>query len=910
MSESLPDPSLDEEEPGDTNPRRNILLIAIAAVVLIICGAAAVLFLLLRDEDAEPIPTLIPTVVSSEPTATEPGPDAAVDQVWAKIQASGTLLIGTSADYPPFEYYTDDFRLDGFDIALIREIGNILGLEVDISDMAFDGLGGALQVNQIDVAIAAMTVTDEREQFVDFSNIYFISEDAALAMGGSQIRVTSAEELAAYRLGVGSGTIYEDFVRTDLIETGLMPAGNLHVYARMDQALNELEMEQIDLVLLDLATADMAASEMGFTLAGSGNNQLRIAMAVPQDSFMLRSELNRALAELQIEGRVAELISEYFDIEQEVIPPVPTPESEEPTPTPPTSIGCIDAMDYVADLSYDDGGFQNIPEVPAGTAFQKGWRLRNSGTCTWDNSYSLVPVEGSSPAARMGGLPIPVQSIVSPGQTYDFFTNLTAPIKPGTYVEYWTMRNSDGGLFGDRVWVAITVPGVPTPTPLPTSTPSPEISFSANPETIQQGQCSTLTWSTENVRTVYVYPQGANWQDFGVPGIGSQTVCPQETTTYEMRVVKMDGSVEIRRVTVYVIPNSEAPQIVFFTVEPPGTIELGQCVLIRWAVEGDVTSINIWRNDVPLRTNAPLSGQMSDCPPNSGQFVYKIEATGSGGTSVSSQTVHVASSATPTRQPTNTPVPTATPTTPPDVPTNTPAPTATSTIVPPTATATAVPPTATPVPDPIIYSFTAIPNIVTVGQCVTLNWSVGGNTDLVQILKESRVIYDDAPLRGSETDCDLSSVGTVTYQIRASNSAGGMASDGATVQVVEEIPNDPLDGTSWTLVSYLSSGQQTELLEGTTVTASFTSGQVAGTSGCNTYGAAYTVDENNITIEPPLGTNLFCSEPAGIMQQEAVYQALLPTSATYQVRNETFIISDVNGQAILTFAQLVPTPAQ
>ena len=324
-------------------------------------------------------------------------------------------------------------------------------------------------------------------------------------------------------------------------------------------------------------------------------------------------------------------------------------------------------------------------------------------------------------------------------------------------------------------------------------------------------------------------------------------------------------------------------------------------MVIRWAVEGNVSAINIWRNDVPLRTNAPLSGQMSDCPPTTGQYVYKLEANGSGGTSVSSQTIHVVSTATPTRQPTNTPVPAATPTTSPELPTNTPA---------PIATATAVAPTATPVPDPVIYAFSATPNVVEVGQCVTLDWSVGGNTDLVQILKDGRVIYDDAPLRDSENDCDLNTAGTVTYEIRATNNSGGSASDQATVQVVATIPVDPLDGTSWTLVSYLLNGQAANVLDGTTITASFTKGEIAGTSGCNTYGANYTVDGNNITIEPPLGTNILCPEPQGIMEQEAAYQALLPMAATYELDAQTLVISDAEGQEILAFAALVPTPAQ
>ncbi len=108
--------------------------------------------------------------------------------------------------------------------------------------------------------------------------------------------------------------------------------------------------------------------------------------------------------------------------------------------------------------------------------------------------------------------------------------------------------------------VVIVPTPAPTPTPLPPPppTPTPQISFSANPTTIAQGACSTLTWSVENVQAVWVYPQGQPYQQFPQVGQGSQQVCPPTTTTYEMRVLLRDGTVQFRTVTVTVTP--AAPQ--------------------------------------------------------------------------------------------------------------------------------------------------------------------------------------------------------------------------------------------------------------------------------------------------------------------------------------------------------------
>ena len=77
----------------------------------------------------------------------------------SKSRQSGVLRVGTSADYPPFEYYNSRYQLDGFDIGLIREIGKQLGVQVEIKDYAFDGLYNALQLGSIDAAISAITVT-------------------------------------------------------------------------------------------------------------------------------------------------------------------------------------------------------------------------------------------------------------------------------------------------------------------------------------------------------------------------------------------------------------------------------------------------------------------------------------------------------------------------------------------------------------------------------------------------------------------------------------------------------------------------------------------------------------------------------------------------------------------------------
>jgi heat shock protein HslJ len=106
---------------------------------------------------------------------------------------------------------------------------------------------------------------------------------------------------------------------------------------------------------------------------------------------------------------------------------------------------------------------------------------------------------------------------------------------------------------GDNVPV-VAAPALPTPVPTPTAPPppSPTISFTADSTQINQGDCTTLRWDVESIQAIWVYPAGSNYQNYPKTGQGSEQVCPEQTTTYEMRVLHIDGTTEIRSITIQV----------------------------------------------------------------------------------------------------------------------------------------------------------------------------------------------------------------------------------------------------------------------------------------------------------------------------------------------------------------------
>lgn len=681
--------------------------------------------------------------VTVTPVATPPGGE------WERIQEAGTLTVGASGDYPPFSFYDGQFRLTGFDPELARAVGEKLGVEVRLIDIPFEGLYDALDVGQIDVAVSAISVTPERERRVDFSDIYYISEDAFLARADADlIDLTSIEEVQSQtRVGVQQGSVYEAWAQAQLVDTGLLPASNLLLYSDMERAVRDLQRSRLDLVILDANPAQQFAEDDSLRIVAQGMNRQRFAMAVVNGGNELRRNLNIALEELRMDGTIEALAEEFFGVNTGEVPspkqtatptaaatPIPLP-TRPVTPAPPAR--CRDAMAFVADLNFDDQNMQNPPVLNPGQRFTKSWRVRNTGTCTWTSAYRLAFVQGNVRGAQMSGQPVFVSGRVASTASYDFNAPLIAPLTPGTYQGFWQMFNDLNAPFGQRIWVGITVPAAVTATPRPTQTPVAQIVFTANPTSIAAGDPVRFNWSVQNVREVYFFHEGQDWWDNGVVGAGERVEYPPRTMSYFLRVVRRDNTVEQREQRIYVAAVPNAPEIVQFSVVPDGNINLGQCVQINWNVRGDVRRVDITRNGNAVWDEAPVRADIQDCPSPAGDYEYRVTATGGGGTSVASRFVTVRA----TTQPT------------------------------PTATSTAAP---TAVPPAVVQQFAVTPGQITLGSCVNIVWAVGGDPALIQIKRNGGLLYDNAPYTSSGQDCPPEA-GAYVYRIEATNRAGAVS---------------------------------------------------------------------------------------------------------------------------------------
>jgi ABC-type amino acid transport substrate-binding protein len=495
-----------------------------------------------------------------------------------RVLGAGLLAAGSSLDNPPFSYYNDHFQADGFDIALIQAIGTQLGVQTTIRDLAFDGLGSALDLGQMDLAIAAITVSPERAAQVDFSTPYFQSRSAVLARSDSPIdAIDTADDLAVYRIGVQQGTIYETWVNDTLIDTGKLPAGNLFLYPDPGTAVRDLIGNSMDVVMLDALPAQSFVGQGGVKLVRQGLISQEYAIALRKGSSLLEA-VNRALATLVADGTVAELTDRYLELEQHEldaaateaaaatstpipsVTPLPADTATSPPPTEPPAVPaptpCPYGLTVVQHLSFDDQDMHNPPELSPGQAFTKGWRVQNIGTCAWTTAYRVVYVMGNTAESRMGGQPQNLTRTVPPGDTYDININMVAPTSPGIYMATWQMVNADGLAFGERLPVGIQVvadPAVPTATIAPTETPVPGITFTASATQVTRGSLVDFTWNAPGATEVYFYAETQSWQRNPVGSSGTATVQVFQTTVYKLRVVQADGTVAIQSIVIHVI---------------------------------------------------------------------------------------------------------------------------------------------------------------------------------------------------------------------------------------------------------------------------------------------------------------------------------------------------------------------
>lgn len=227
-----------------------------------------------------------------------------------KIEKSGKLVIGTSADYAPYEYHTMINGKDtivGIDISIAKEISKDLGVQLEIVDMGFDGLLAALNTDKVDIVIAGMNPDDERRKAVDFSKIYYEAKQGVMVRTGDKDKIKSIADLKGKKVGAQLGTVQEKIAQEQIKDADLISLG------KIPDLVMELKNKKIDALVVELPVAngyvknnnDLTLSEVSVKEDTGGS-----AIAVKKGNSDFVKLIDKSLDRLMKDGSIDKFVQE------------------------------------------------------------------------------------------------------------------------------------------------------------------------------------------------------------------------------------------------------------------------------------------------------------------------------------------------------------------------------------------------------------------------------------------------------------------------------------------------------------------------------------------------------------------------------------------------------------------------
>lgn len=228
-----------------------------------------------------------------------------------EIKKNNKLVVGTSADYPPFEFHkivNGKDQIVGFDDSMAKAIASEIGVEIEYKEIDFDGLIGALNAGKVDVVLAGMSPTEERKKSVDFSDIYYASENGVIVRDGDQSKVKSEDDLKKLKLGVQKGSLQEDYVLNTL------GSKNVKSLTITPDLILELKNGNVDAVVLNESVCMINVKQYdGIKMAeGTIGQNVEEGMAVAikkgENNKELIDMINKKIKELKESGKIEEFL--------------------------------------------------------------------------------------------------------------------------------------------------------------------------------------------------------------------------------------------------------------------------------------------------------------------------------------------------------------------------------------------------------------------------------------------------------------------------------------------------------------------------------------------------------------------------------------------------------------------------
>ena len=285
--------------------KKALSLMTAAALVLSLaaCGSTA--------SSAASSEAASPEAASSDATSSEAASsEAASETETAELSTvdRGKLIMSTNAAFPPYEMTTDSGEFEGIDIETAQAIADKLGLELQIDDMDFDAALLAVQQGKADMVMAGVTVTDERQNVMDFTDSYATGIQSIIVKEDSDI--ASVDDLAGKKIGTQRGTTGYLYCSDDFGDE------NVVAYDNGLTAVQMLNNGQVDCVVIDNAPAkEFIAANPGLKLLDTAYVEESYAIGVGKGNTELKDAINTALEELKADGTLQAIVDKYITAE-------------------------------------------------------------------------------------------------------------------------------------------------------------------------------------------------------------------------------------------------------------------------------------------------------------------------------------------------------------------------------------------------------------------------------------------------------------------------------------------------------------------------------------------------------------------------------------------------------------------
>lgn len=227
--------------------------------------------------------------------------------------ADSEIVAGTAPGFEPFEMVIDG-ELVGFDIDLLEAVIDETDYELDgWQEIEFDGLIPSLEDESIDVIAAAMTVTEDRQETIAFSDPYYSADQTVLVQTGGDVQPDELADLEGHNVGAQSGTTGEGIVEDELIAEGLIDESDYDSYDNYVLAVQELERGTLDAIIIDEPVAESFAADRDVEIAFVFETGEEYGFGVRQGDDDLQQALSEGVEAVQESSEYDEITQEWFD---------------------------------------------------------------------------------------------------------------------------------------------------------------------------------------------------------------------------------------------------------------------------------------------------------------------------------------------------------------------------------------------------------------------------------------------------------------------------------------------------------------------------------------------------------------------------------------------------------------------